>query len=70
MAGNKLEHCRWEFPKNLVVLNLAGNGIKEVEIRGLSSLKFLNLSNNLITDIIEVPNLDELFIGYNMLKSA
>lgn len=65
------KHIIWngDHPKRIEGLNLSGLGIAKLNIRGLDSLKHLDISNNRITSVSLPLSLEMLDVSKNQLES-
>jgi len=59
-----------DLPRNLVILDIRENGIKHLEFRNLTSLRYLNISSNFFSDIRNLPaSLEKLYCNNNQIKT-
>ena len=74
IGGNLINNAHYDFPSSLIALNLSYNIITEFQPqKPLSNLKFLNLSHNLLENLLEISSiitLNEFFISSNKLSAA
>ena len=74
IGGNLINNANFDFPSSLIALNLSYNIITEFQPqKPLSNLKFLNLSHNLLENLLDISGiitLNEFFISSNKLSVA
>ena len=74
IGGNLINNANFDFPSSLIALNLSYNIITEFQPqKPLSNLKFLNLSHNLLENLLDISGiitLNEFFISNNKLSVA
>ena len=74
LGGNLISNASYEFPAGLIVLNLSYNKITDfLPLKPLLNLKLLNLSHNLIENMIDISGIltvIELFLASNKLCQA
>jgi len=59
-----------DLPQRLIILDIRENGIKRMDFRRLTSLRFLNISSNLFSDIRNLPiSLEKLYCNNNQIKT-
>lgn len=58
------------LPQKLIILDIRENGVKKIDFRHLTSLRFLNISRNAFLDIRNLPiTLEKLYCSDNQIKT-
>jgi hypothetical protein len=66
IANNLLAHLE-DLPESLIDLNVAGNGLQQLDLSYLKNLRTVNVANNQLVAIVLSPTIETLFCENNKL---